>query len=855
MDKTWRAELWLVGIVFVGCQGRPLAITPEAPSQGAAPAQAISAALTVGGSCLRPRPGRGWTTKTLAQQTGVFAFDFNVTPAGAGTDAVVGLLSGTADAYTDLAAIVRFAPSGVIDVRNGASYTADAYLPYAADLDYHVHMAVDVPRHIYSVWVAPPGQAPTLLASGYAFRTEQAAVTALDGYAAFLDPAASGGLDLCGALMAPPDAAPVAGCSTSTRGGPFVTRPLPRQNGAFVVELNARPSASPTDAVVGLASGPATAYTSLATAVRFADTGRIDVRRGGTYAADASLPYAAGQTYHVKMAVNLTNHTYSVWVAARGGQPVQLALNYPFRTEQAQVMALDGYAQYVDPAATGTLDVCGAIVSGDPACNEISAGGGWLNRALDARSGPFLLELTADTSINQIDGVLGLAAGAATGYDSLAANARFNLSGHVDARNGPAYASVEDLPYARRDLGYSFRFLFDVDLTHHVYSMWAAPVGAWQPRVIARDFAFRPSQAGVSSLDDLGVFVDGSAGALRVCRALSERTGQPLYTALADGYQHLSILPGQPLLVSRPGQSLLVDPATGQVMGRLAVGGVATLGSGGVIIADRFQGAGIGDGVTTQLARFDRQGNLQVPPRPLATEATVVKWIFGTVVVLDGAGVHTYVEGDLSPLQSWDLHASDVAVGPTQNILAAVGNNDPTSAWVARLGFEGTVLWKKTFTSSQDLRADKVTVADREGNIVVAGLFRGQTDLGCGPLVWTSDETGPVGYVAKFDPDGQCLSSKLVVDIQHHVSALVSDGIGDVVFGGLAGGTMALELGTVFTAHGTGWWKDGQDTGLEGPYGFAFIRDLVMDQAGRSYVLIEPLLEEGFQPHLLVYAP
>ena len=71
--------------------------------------------------------------------------------------------------------------------------------------------------------------------------------------------------------------------------------------------------------MIGLSDGAATAYTSLAAIARFNPTGDIDARNGGAYAAASTIPYQAGVSYHFRMAVDITTHTYSIFVTAPGG--------------------------------------------------------------------------------------------------------------------------------------------------------------------------------------------------------------------------------------------------------------------------------------------------------------------------------------------------------------------------------------------------------------------------------------------------------------------------------------------------------------------------------------------------------
>lgn len=124
-----------------------------------------------------------WQNAPLPQQRGQFQVEFDVTPGAAGIDAVTGLSADMAGAYPLLAAMVRFNTSGTIDVRNGGIYQADTSLTYAAGKTYHFRLAVDLPSHVYSVYVTPAGSSEVRLANSYAFRTEQNGVTYLDNWA------------------------------------------------------------------------------------------------------------------------------------------------------------------------------------------------------------------------------------------------------------------------------------------------------------------------------------------------------------------------------------------------------------------------------------------------------------------------------------------------------------------------------------------------------------------------------------------------------------------------------------------------------------------------------------------------
>jgi hypothetical protein len=144
----------------------------------------------------------GWPTTPIASQQGAFHFEVDATPIPptwdntALVDAVVGLSNGVPSDFTDLAAIVRFSPDGVIDVRDGDQYRADEALPYTPGQTYQLAFDVDLATHRYSVTVTPWGNPPHQLATDYAFRTEQQGATSLDRLAQFVD-GTPGGVKTC----------------------------------------------------------------------------------------------------------------------------------------------------------------------------------------------------------------------------------------------------------------------------------------------------------------------------------------------------------------------------------------------------------------------------------------------------------------------------------------------------------------------------------------------------------------------------------------------------------------------------------------------------------------------------------
>jgi Tfp pilus assembly protein FimT len=281
-----------------------------------------------------------WSNTALTSESSPFQLTFDATPTQNDENVVIGLSNGPAAAYTDLAAIVRFNPTGQIDVRDGWNYQADATVNYTAGTTYAFTMVVDPTTQTYSVYVTPAGGSEILLAQNYAFRGEQAGTSTLDNLGGYglVGSAAVTGISVTPVTPTTPPLEPISsGWQNSS---------ITSQSEPFTLNFSATPTQNDENVVMGLSNGPAAAYTDLAAIVRFNPTGQIDVRDGSNYQADATVNYTAGTTYAFTMVVDPTTQTYSVYVTPAGGSQILLAQNYAFRTEQANTTTLNNFGDY-----------------------------------------------------------------------------------------------------------------------------------------------------------------------------------------------------------------------------------------------------------------------------------------------------------------------------------------------------------------------------------------------------------------------------------------------------------------------------------------------------------------------------
>ena len=175
-------------------------------SNSAGNVTSIPALLTV--KAAGPVPGcllssGTWVNTLLTQtQTSSFHIAFDATPSTSTVDAVTGLSSGTASAYQNLAAIVRFNSGGTIDARNGSTYTSGAAIPYSAGVSYHFTLDVNLATHTYDAYVMI-GSVQTTIGANLAFRTEQAKATSLSYLGAM---SSLGSHTVCNVKMSSPSA-------------------------------------------------------------------------------------------------------------------------------------------------------------------------------------------------------------------------------------------------------------------------------------------------------------------------------------------------------------------------------------------------------------------------------------------------------------------------------------------------------------------------------------------------------------------------------------------------------------------------------------------------------------------------
>lgn len=219
------------------------------------------------------------------------------------------------------------------------------------------------------------------------------------------------------------------------------------QPGLFAVDLVVTPHTAAGDMLVALAQGPQTDWRGLAAIVRFNADGKIDVRDGSGYRADADYPYVVGGDYYIRIEVNLYAHTYSAYAdnysySTGQRQGTLIAKDYSFRSEQQSISTLD---TVVTEAEVGAITNC--AMTAKPILAAAQGSAQWQNAGIGTTSIEAAVYFDVVPLAANSDMLLALTKGPQTFWGNLPMIVRFNSSGTIDVRDGDVYRSDVVVPY------------------------------------------------------------------------------------------------------------------------------------------------------------------------------------------------------------------------------------------------------------------------------------------------------------------------------------------------------------------------------------------------------------------------
>jgi hypothetical protein len=546
-------------------------------------------------------------------------------------------------------------------------------------------------------------------------------------------------------------------CNVQSSGDPWWIATFPEQSGRFHVLVRATPLDDNIDAVIGLSKGAASTWSQLAAIVRFNPNGVLDVRRGSEYAAITTYPYTANTTYFFRIDVDVTSRTYSVYVKnTANGNYTTLAYGYAFRTEQATVTSLDAAGVYLDTTAQGSLQICDLEAIHDDTepdgCVTATAGQGFANAWMEPETGAMIAQFGVTPSANAIDAVVGYSAGPADSFSDLAAAVRFYTNGQIEARDGDVYRSTNPMSYVG---GRSYMFHVVLDFASQRYSVYAGDPQDYESyTLIAKDFQFRPQQAGITLVNNVAAVVDSSTGSARACGMTVTSEGSLL--RLRTGPYRLAPF--------RDGRILLADGTTGHVVdntGRTVASGplesqwqLAVDASGNIYTATVDPPATTLTLTSVTETFAPRWSRTYAIPGAVVELGVYDSGEIGVALGASGVGVGSILTLDANGnvLARSDLPADVYSVGFGRDRYA-LGSANADQVSVEVRAIDGTPFWQRTWSG---VAWPYEIVVEPSGSVVFGGTFGGTgIDFGAGHFEpYAHPETNINGYIVALSETG-----------------------------------------------------------------------------------------------------
>jgi|GEM_PF-1019389 len=144
----------------------------------------------------------------------------------------------------------------------------------------------------------------------------------------------------------------------------WVNTPIASQASNFTISFNVTPSHAGVNTEFGVSYGDASSLNDLAALVRF-KTNNINARDGNATYPASGLSYVAGVSYLIEMEIDLTNHTYDVYVTPEDESRVHLADDFDFHSNSSSITSIDRLSgKLLTTSADRQIDICYIQVDG-----------------------------------------------------------------------------------------------------------------------------------------------------------------------------------------------------------------------------------------------------------------------------------------------------------------------------------------------------------------------------------------------------------------------------------------------------------------------------------------------------------
>lgn len=421
----------------------------------------------------------------IPSQSGEFAVRMSVIPNDAVMNGVVGLGPDTANAWGDFNCMVRFNETGLVDVRNSGSYTADVEFQYAAGTKYYLQINGNTTSKLYSVRISKEDGTEVLLASDYSFRESNYTGT-LDFLSVFIND-----------IDTPPSSFSIFDVQIGTVVNTdlhdnFTMQLESPANGKFAVKLRATPSSLPMNGAVGLSKLPVEQWGHYNVIVLFAPDSTIKVRNGTAYEALNKFKYEAGLPYTIYISGNTDSSSYDVSLVTLEGEEIILAEDYAFRLnnpgDTLKYLNQRINQDAADEGTPGSYIAVDGIENGYMTIDD--EGFIALATKMEKQTDPFSLTFSATPSTDNVNAVISFNDTSDIAWGDMSAIVRFNEAGVIDARNGSAYARDVEVPYVK---GQTYLFTVDFNVPANTYTVIVKTDLYSEADTIGSNYAFRKS--------------------------------------------------------------------------------------------------------------------------------------------------------------------------------------------------------------------------------------------------------------------------------------------------------------------------------------------------------------------------